>query len=260
MSPAHKAGEVLVDPAPFRAWADAELAILETTSDAPTVRFVSELGWLTDGTSEDAAVRRLHRWRNESLTLPWLDVYEALSFAGAAWWDIYPGHEVEAPTYTGAPRGKPMGKYRLLSDDQVRAAHKLYVDRQLSLRALGALLYERFGYASAKSCSMGLHTAFIGLGLPRRDRIEATVLASLKHGKSRRAERSTPESLAHRRALRKDRQPQCAGVKASYPDKGRPCQRPALAGSKFCIGHDPERAEQREAILRDARARAGANA
>lgn len=77
-----------------------------------------------------------------------------------------------------------------LTREQVRAAYLLYRDRGLSLRALGALLYERFGYASAASCANSLHDLFKGEGYRLRDRIEATKAASTTHGRGARADKA----------------------------------------------------------------------
>lgn len=147
--------------------------------------------------------------------------------------------------------GKPKGKYRKLTDRQVVAAHTLYIEKRLSLRDLGRLLWERFGYASPNACAVSLGQAFIDLGLPRRDRVEACVEKSLKHGLARRGKRG-PEYNELRRQRREHRPP-CAGVRTQYPRKGQPCELPAMHGSRFCIGHDPERAAWRAASLAAAR-------
>jgi hypothetical protein len=64
-----------------------------------------------------------------------------------------------------------------LTDDQVRAAHVLY-ERGLSLNDLGKLLYELYGYADYRTCADALSRAFQRLGLPARDRISASKLAT----------------------------------------------------------------------------------
>lgn len=168
------------------------------------------------------------------------------------------------PTVRRRGGGKPVGKYRRMTDDQVRAAHVIYEQQGLSLRALGALIYERFGYSSPKACGVALGTAFMSLGLPRRDRVEATIAAHLVHGNARRSMKASgdPAYLAHRRAQRRasgevlDR-PLCAGVRQQYPRKGEPCQVRAQADSPFCAAHDPDRTAERDANLADARAKLG---
>jgi hypothetical protein len=78
---------------------------------------------------------------------------------------------------------------RRLTPEQVAAAHVLHLGG-MSIRELGRQLYERNGYASAKSCSMALCDAFKRAGLHRRDRIEATVIASTTHGRGSRSDKA----------------------------------------------------------------------
>jgi len=77
-----------------------------------------------------------------------------------------------------------------LTREQVRAAYVLYREQGLSLRALGKLLYERFGYASPASCANSLHDLFQGEGFKLRDRIDATVTASTTHGRGARKDKA----------------------------------------------------------------------
>lgn len=156
-----------------------------------------------------------------------------------------------------ARRGKPVGVYGKLTDDQVRAAHVLY-RRGESLRAIARRIYRQAGYASARSCANSLHDHFVRLDLPRRDRIEATIAASTTHGLAPRRG-VAPE---HRRRLKIARgevldRPLCAGVRTQYPNKGAPCRARAQDGSDFCVSHDPARRHEREANLARARALAG---
>lgn len=165
----------------------------------------------------------------------------------------------DTPTAERAPlkRGKPFGVYGYLTDAQVRAVHRLY-EQGLSLRACAKRIYPRTRYASEKACANALHGHFVRLGLPRRERIEATVLASTVHGMARRASRD-PE---HQRRMRVRRgeiaDRKCSGLKLTYPDKGRPCRRPALAGSDYCLGHDPARRSEVAGRLAEARTRRAA--
>jgi len=119
-------------------------------------------------------------------------------------------------------RGRSLEKRRgvppNLTDEQIRAAHLIYVKRRLSFRALGKLLYAQFGYKSPRSCANSLCDQFKRLGIPARDRIEATVLASTTHGLAPRGARGA-EFRAHRRKLRLAngdiRGVRCAGVVSS---------------------------------------------
>ena len=153
----------------------------------------------------------------------------------------------DTPT-TPPPRrrggGKPAGKWGYLTDAQVRACHVLYM-QGLSLNQVAERIWTRTRYASAASLSRALHEQFMRLGLPRRDRLEASIAASTIHGLAR-----DPE---HRRRLKiargEVRGLQCAGVRTQYPRKGERCQRWAMAGSEYCISHDPARAGERDAQL-----------
>ena len=75
-----------------------------------------------------------------------------------------------------------------LTRDQVVAAHRLHTEGGYSIRALGRLLWQRYGYASEKSCANSLSDLFATVGLPARDRIEATRIASTTHGRGARAD------------------------------------------------------------------------
>jgi len=77
-----------------------------------------------------------------------------------------------------------------LTRAQVRAAYVLYRDQGLSLRALGALLYERFGYASPHSCANSLHDLFKGEGFELRDKNELMAQRNYRHGHGARAEKA----------------------------------------------------------------------
>jgi hypothetical protein len=140
-----------------------------------------------------------------------------------------------------------------LTVQQVHAAHRLYVELEWSLRTLGRELYQQFGYANAHSCANSLHEQFIAEGLPRRDRIQATIKASTTHGLRPRSGARSDEYNELRRQ-RRDRQPGCAGVRVQHPRKGDPCENAAMTGSPYCFSHAPETAELREMILINARA------
>lgn len=86
-------------------------------------------------------------------------------------------------------------RYRLRTDAkltraQIVAAHRLHIEAGLSIRELGRRLYERYGYASPRSCANSLSDLFATVGLSARDRVEATRLASTTHGKGARADKA----------------------------------------------------------------------
>lgn len=191
-------------------------------------------------------------------------VEKLLDAVGLRIWDLYDPGEYEEPQEPPEPRrrrGKPTGVPARMTDDQIRAAHVLYEVQRLSLRAIGALLWEPFGYANQKSCAQTLNHGFIRLGLPRRERVEATIAAHLKHGRARRNAKVTDleDYNAYRREQRRAtgevRGVTCAGVRTQHPRKGSPCSLMALRDSDYCRTHDPRFAEQIAADLAVARQR-----
>lgn len=84
-----------------------------------------------------------------------------------------------------------------------------------SLRAISRLRYQQWGYANPHSALEGLRTALKYIDAPVRDRIQATIDASLIHGHGRRAAKDPTHPdhaafLAHRRHTRqlaRERQP-----------------------------------------------------
>jgi hypothetical protein len=123
----------------------------------------------------------------------------------------------------------------------------------MSLRAIAAEIWERFGYASPKSAAVCLHDAFRREGYELRDRIEATRVASTKHGRAPRRgrDRSYKRWL---REVRGDYQPICVGVKRNAPGRGRRCSLPASRGSVYCHQHDPNREQERRLHMASMRA------
>lgn len=73
-----------------------------------------------------------------------------------------------------------------LPREKVYAAHRLHMEGDWSIRALGRTLAEPYGYASADACAQALMRGFRFYNLPARGRIQATVKASWRHGKARR--------------------------------------------------------------------------
>lgn len=168
-------------------------------------------------------------------------------------WSVRPRQPVVPPK---PPRKKKRSRKAKLNDRQIRAAWKLY-ESGWSLRRIARELWQPYGFASAHSASVALHDAFRLEGYELRDRIEACRLASTKHGRAPRVGRKR----GYKRWLRKQRgdyRPVCKGTKVCPPGVGRPCNRPAMVGSEYCWNHDPERAEQRGAILKDLRSRIAA--
>jgi predicted amidophosphoribosyltransferase len=76
----------VLDPGPFLAWFDARVQRLGMEYENPKAAVYGELGWL----NEDAATRRLFRWRNEGGQAERKLVEEALLHAHADIGKIYP--------------------------------------------------------------------------------------------------------------------------------------------------------------------------
>lgn len=283
-----------VDPGPMREWLSErlysfELRELGINADAlgaqailsPHQRLLRLVGW--DHERGDAGSRRLHRWLNEAEALDRRDVEEALHHAGVHPGEVYPGLaqdvELEPEAYCHACREdvtpiggrcpwcdaeigerplrsiRRVGQGRLLTDDQVRTAHRLHWSEGLSMRELGRRLYVQYGYASAKSCATALSVAFTKLALQRRDRIEATRLASTTHGLSPRPR--LDESAAVREARARYRREARARYRLrceAITNFGTRCPNYAQPDGLVCRHHTPEGLERNARVLERARA------
>lgn len=116
-----------------------------------------------------------------------------------------------------------------------------------SVRQVGIELVDRTTYSSAKSLTMALYTQFRHRGIGILSRVEQNT----KHGLSRREQRDP----VYRREAR-IRRGEIRGVMCIEPHAGyhkRPCKRPALAGSGYCMFHDPARRDEVAATLTRAR-------
>lgn len=139
--------------------------------------------------------------------------------------------------------------------DQLRVLHVMHM-RGASANSLAAQVYERVGYISKGSALTAMLREWKRMGLKSRDRIEATVKASTKHGLAPKHGPRPGYARYKRVILHGNEDRQCAGVRQQAPRKGEPCNKPPLAGSDFCFAHDPEWAEWRDLHLANARAQA----
>lgn len=144
------------------------------------------------------------------------------------------------------------GQGRRLTDEQVRAAHRLHMEGGLSMRELGRRLYQRFGYSNAKSCGQALSTAFALLDLPARDRIEATRRASTIHGLAPRKPASDAEREA-RNALRREQKRRGRKRCPESTSNGNRCASFTAPGLETCRLHSPEGRAKAAAYLAEAR-------
>lgn len=153
-------------------------------------------------------------------------------------WSVAPRQPVVPPK---PPRRYKRRRDAKLSQRRVDAAWKLY-ESGWSLRRIANEVWERFGFASPGSARVALEQAFALDGRKLRDRLEATRVASTKHG---RAPRRGRDHSGYKRWLREQRgeaRPLCAGRRRNYPRRGEPCKQRAMVGSDYCCAHDPNRA------------------
>lgn len=154
-----------LDVAPFLEWAARREHVLEVEysdksreGEGGLERLLEEIGW-----DDPSGRKRMYRWRHENKggRVERAFVENALHRAGYLFEDVYPdlGSMPELPTGPST---------RLMTDEQVVAAHTVYVKAKLTQVSLAELIWERYGYASASSCAKALVDAFRSLGLPAR--------------------------------------------------------------------------------------------
>lgn len=143
----------------------------------------------------------------------------------------------DAALRTRRRRGGRRPGFGRLSDAALRALHRAHVEQHLSINELAKRVYERVGYASHGTAATQISAGWKRLGLKARDRIEATRLASTRHGLAPK-HGPRPGYGIYRRVIQgQDYQPLCAGRTPS----GARCTRPAMYGSEHCPAHDPAR-------------------
>jgi hypothetical protein len=141
------------------------------------------------------------------------------------------------------------GKY---TEAQLRVMYRAHIEQGMSINQLAKRTHAKVGYKSHHSAATRISEEWQRLGLPARDRIEATRLASTTHGHGARDrdERAYREFLRDMRgwnSLQGPGRPNCKGVKRQPPGQGQPCSRHALEGSDYCYAHDPARELERQA-------------
>lgn len=150
-------------------------------------------------------------------------------------------------------RGKPVGKWGKLRDEQLRLLHRFHLEREASIRELAREISAQAGYASEGSALEGIRAGWKRLGLEARSQPQATALANRRRrvpGSPGTADRAANKRF-HRR--RNGGYRRCQGSRSTYPRKGDPCERWALVGGDFCLQHDPERRAEVLAIVAGAR-------
>jgi hypothetical protein len=133
------------------------------------------------------------------------------------------------------------------------AAWRYYID-EWGFQHIARWLARRFPEARGlyndidDGLTNGLHGAFVKLGWPRRDRIEATNIASFKHGLAPRKGR---DNVNYERWKKQGRaRPRCKGTVRNHSRRhGGRCAKAAIEGSDYCYNHDPAREAERDAYL-----------
>jgi hypothetical protein len=162
-------------------------------------------------------------------------LYQALQRIRARGWSL------RAPK-AGVYRGE-------LSEATLHEAAWLYYYDQLGFQRIARWLRANrsqavASYATENSLLNSLYYAFKQRGWPRRDRIEATNIASYRHGLAPREGR---DHINYQRWKKRHRKrPRCKGIVRGKKRYGARCARPAKQGSDYCPGHDPA---QREEVL-----------
>lgn len=153
-------------------------------------------------------------------------------------------------------KAKP-GDRRLsrITGERARLLHRIHIEQGVSMNQLAETLWSQLGYASQKSCLTALSGAFQRHGLPARDRIEATVAASRKHGLAPKHGPRPGYRTYLRRVIHGEPELRCEGLYTRGERAGERCEKPPMADSTFCFGHDPRFTARREAHLREMRAK-----
>lgn len=144
----------------------------------PKTRLAWVLGW-----DPEVGLRKLNRWSKPNLGeghSGWVaraDIEDAIHAAGGAFEQIYPD-AAPAPPYVSH-----LGAGRYMTDEQIVAAHTVYVRAKLTTREVAQLVYRRFGYVSVGSASRAIRGAWKAFGLPVR---QCEAIAAAHGGRCRR--------------------------------------------------------------------------
>jgi hypothetical protein len=133
-----------------------------------------------------------------------------------------------------------VGQGRKLTDEQVLAAHRIYMRLGVGTPELGRMLFEKLGYKNAHTCGEQLRHAFETLNLERRAR-----------------GRHSPQQLQRKaeQAQRRKSRRRTAPCSASCEDGSR-CSHRAKPGLDVCHWHQPHVMAINAQRLRDIKAAA----
>lgn len=160
----------------------------------------------------------------------------------------------------GDVMARPVPYRGKLSPELLTRGRELY-EQGMGFQRIARELHEGSGAASVSSLSNSINHAFRHYGWPIRDRVEATRLASWRHGRATRDR----DAGSYRRWFRTEHglyQPRCQGTikGGTLPSRaGEQCTKPAMQGEAFCAQHHPERVGRDREQLARMRATAAAN-
>lgn len=180
---------------------------------------------------------------SEQRWCPKCEEYTALVDSGVcAWCDTPLAHKKRG----GWRRTGPPPK---LTDQQLRAIYRVYVERGESINALAKRIHEKVGHKSHHSTAVAIGEGWKRLGLEARDRIEQVKLTCTVHGMAPKHGPRPGYGTYKRRVLHEQEdRPTCIAVKQQAPRKGKPCEHRALMDSEYCWAHDPRHELERQAI------------
>lgn len=155
------------------------------------------------------------------------------------------------------PKAEKMkGSY--LPEDVLHEAAWLYYYDGLGFELIGRRLYCRAPwYASPRSLNRAIHHAFEFMGWPRRDRVQATRLASYRHGLAAKSS-SNRQNPNYRRWNKHEQgraQPRCRAKVTQGKRKGKRCLMASITGDVYCYGHSEKSKVVRSEALASMRAR-----
>jgi hypothetical protein len=131
-----------------------------------------------------------------------------------------------------------------ISVPELRELHARHWAHDVSIRQIARENWEIWGYKNARSAANTIFEMLPTHGLHVRPRASMTAVSNRQRSMRLPGETRNEFKARRRREKGQVRDVMCKGVRASYPRKGAPCSRPALAGSEFCVAHDPERREE----------------
>ena len=141
-------------------------------------------------------------------------------------------------------RRKRIHHTALFTEEELRAAYKVYTDAGLSCYDLGRQLWQKQGYKDAVTCANALRKAFASRAWKLRSRSESRKLALKLRGYAVTEEQKREKRRErYVREMGRPYQPRCASTRYVLRTKKR-CSHPAMIGSDVCAFHAPPNPER----------------